>query len=209
LVSLALIINISGIKMLGRVEPEQLKSDLIIPWIIQGIMLATLAAFLIVCIAFGDQIQEPLPEAQRVLIRTILYVVAIVTFPMTNLIRHIQLRLNQTMPYSQATHGTDDCMDAGGTTPGKGEVESRLEQRSRATHGAIAEAKKRYLVTVIVSMSLIESIGTFGFVMFILGDNYNTLYIFSGLSALGMFLYRPKLDEYAKIVVTLGTEKHE
>ena len=163
--------------MLGRVEPEQLKSDLILPWVIQGFMLATLAAFLIVCIAFGDQIQEPLPEAQRVLIRTILYVVAIVTFPMTNLIRYIQLRLNQTMPYSHAT--------------------PRMV------------AKSRYLVTVIVSMSLIESVGIFGFVMFILGDNFNTLYIFSGLSALGMFLYRPKLDEYTRIVEVLSTEKHE
>lgn len=160
--------------MLGRVEPEQLKSGLILPWVIQGIMLATLATFLIVCIAYGDQIQEPLPETQRVLFRTILYVVAIVTFPITNLIRHIQLRLNQTMPYSHATPGM--------------------------------EAKKRYLVTIIVSMSLIESVGVFGFVMFILGDNFNTLYIFSGLSALGMFLYRPKVDEYARIVEALRTE---
>jgi len=29
------------------------------------------------------------------------------------------------------------------------------------------------------------------------------------LSALGMFLYRPKVDEYAKIVEALSTEKHE
>lgn len=160
--------------MLGRVEPEQLKSDLILPWAILGIMLATLAALFIVCITFGDQIQQPMPEAQRVLIRTILYVVAIVTFPMTNLIRHIQLRLNQTMPYS---------------------------------HGAVAEAKKRYLVTIIVSMSLIESVGIFGFVMFVLGDNFNTLYLFSGLSALGLFLYRPKVDEYTRIVEALTAPK--
>ena len=80
---------------------------------------------------------------------------------------------------------------------------------SQATHraGAASEAKKRYLVTVIVSMSLIESVGIFGFVMFILGDNFNTLYIFSGLSALGMFLYRPKVDEYARIVEALTAQK--
>lgn len=160
--------------MLGRIEPEQLKSDLILPWLVQGFMLATLATFLVVCIVYGNQIQEPFPEAQRVLIRTILYVVAIVTFPMTNLIRHIQLRLNQTMPYSRDT--------------------PRLE------------AKKRYLVTIIVSMSLIESVGVFGFVMFILGDGFNTLYIFSGLSALGIFLYRPKMDEYARIVEALTVQ---
>ena len=163
--------------MPGRIEPEQLQSDLMLPWFIQGFMLFTLAVAVIVCIFFGDQIQQPLPEAQRVLIRTILYVVAIVTFPVTNLIRFIQLRLNQTMPYSQ----------------GQPEI----------------EAKKRYLVTVIVSMSLIESVGIFGFVMFILGDNFNTLFIFSGLSALGMFLYRPKVDEYTGIVEALAAQKNE
>jgi hypothetical protein len=161
--------------MLGRVEPEQLKSDLAIPWAIVGIMLVMLVAYVTVCIIFGDQIQTPLPEAQRVLIRTILYVVAIVTFPMTNLIRHIQVRLNQTMPYSHNRPGI--------------------------------EAKNRYLVTVIVSMSLIEAVGVFGFVMFILGDSFNTLYIFSGLSALGLFLYRPKVDEYAEIVEALTAQK--
>ena len=43
--------------MLGRIEPEQLKSDLTMPWVIVGIMLAMLVAFVIVCIIFGDQIQ--------------------------------------------------------------------------------------------------------------------------------------------------------
>ena len=163
--------------MPGRVPTEQLKSDLIPSWLIQGFMLASLAAYIIVCMVYDGQIQQPLPEAQRVLIRTILYVVAIATFPMTNLIRHIQLRLNQTMPLSQAA--------------------PRIE------------AKRRYLVTNIVSMSLIESVGIFGFVMFILGDNFNTLYIFSGLSALGLILYRPKVDEYARIVTALTSKNHD
>ena len=163
--------------MPDRIEPEQLKSDLILPWVIVGIMLVTVVGLVSVCIIFGGLIQQPLPEAQRVLIRTILYVVAIVTFPMTNLIRHIQLRLNQTMPYSN--------------------------------EAPIGVAKKRYLVTVIVSLSLIESVGIFGFVMFILGDNFNTLYIFAGLSALGLFLYRPKVNEYASIVEALTAQKQE
>ena len=34
---------------------------------------------------------------------------------------------------------TDDCMDAGGTTPGMGEVELSLEQKSRTTPGAVVE----------------------------------------------------------------------
>ena len=89
----------------NQVEREQLKSDLILPWVIVGMMLTMLAAYIIICHTLGEQLQQPLPEAQRVLIRTVFYAIAIVTFPLTNLIRHIQLRLNQTMPCSHASAG--------------------------------------------------------------------------------------------------------
>jgi hypothetical protein len=162
-----------------QVEREQLKSDLILPWVIVGMMLIMLVTYIGVCHTLGGRIQQPLPEAQRILIRTVFYVIAIATFPLTNLIRHIQLRLNQTMPSSDAVHGV------------------------------IAVAKSRYLVTVIVSMSLIEVVGVFGLVMFVLGDNFNTLYIFTGLSALGLFLYRPKTDEYSEIIEAITAQNHE
>jgi preprotein translocase subunit Sss1 len=70
-------------------------------------------------------------------------------------------------------------------------------------------AKQRYLFTVIVSMMLIESVGALGFVMFLLGDDYNTLYIFNGLSMLGLFLYRPKTEEYVRIIKALAAQKNE
>lgn len=65
-------------------------------------------------------------------------------------------------------------------------------------------AKNRYLVTVIVSMSMMESVGIFGFVMFILGDDLNTLYMFLALSVLGVYLYRPKAGEYNYILAALA-----
>jgi hypothetical protein len=136
-----------------------------------------LATYLVICFTIGTELQQPLPEITRIKIRTALYVVAIVSFPMTNLLRHIQLKLNQTMPLTQANYR--------------------------------AEAKKRYLVTVIVSMAFMESIGAFGFVLFMLGDGNNNLIIFTGLSALGLFLYRPKLDEYSHIVELLANKTHE
>jgi len=163
----------------NHVDREQLKPDLVLPWVIVGMMAAMLAAYIIICHTLGGQLQQPLPDAQRVLIRTVFYAIAIMTFPLTNLIRHIQLRLNQTMPYSQTSNGT------------------------------VAVAKSRYLVTVIVSMSLIEVVGIFGLVMFMLGDGFNTLYIFTGLSALGMFLYRPKADEYLEIIDAIAAQQHE
>ncbi|TAN68965.1 MAG: hypothetical protein EPN17_08355 [Methylobacter sp.] len=166
----------------NQAEHEQLKSDLILPWIIVGIMLTMLAAYIILCHTLGEQLQQPLPEDQRVLIRTMFYAIAIVTFPLTNLIRHIQLRLNQTMPCHLATH------DA-------------AERR--------ATAKSRYLVTVLVSMAQIEAVGIFGLIMFVLGDDFNTLYIFTGLSALGLFLYRPKIEEYSEIIDAIAAQRHE
>lgn len=159
------------------VAREQLNSDLILPWLVVGVMLAMLATYMTVCHLLGEQLQHPLPEAQRVLFRTLFYALAIITFPMTNLIRHVQLRLNQTMPCPKAELNNT--------------------------------AKSRYLLTVIVSMALVEVVGVLGFVMFVLGDGFNTLYLFSGLSALGLFLYRPKADEYSEIVSALTNQSHE
>jgi hypothetical protein len=132
-------------------------------------MLVTLMVYLFMCHWFGHALQEPLPEGQREFIRTVFYVVAIIAFPITNLIRHIQLRLNQTMPGNKS-------------------------------------AKSRYLLTVIVSMVLVEGVGVMGFVMFMLGDDFNTLYIFLGLSVLGLYLYRPKEEEYKLIIEALNNK---
>ena len=141
------------------------------PWLVTASMCVLLVAFLVVCLSKGDQLQQHWPEDKRILLRTLFYIYAIIIFPLTNLIRHIQLRLNETMP---------------GDKP----------------------AKKRYLLTVIVSMTLIETVGILGLLMFFFGDGYNTLYIFSSLSALGLFLYRPKAEEYARISVALETQQN-
>ncbi len=141
-----------------------LKSDLRSLWRIQCLLLTTLLIASIYCLNATEQIQSVKPAEQRELIKSILYIIAIITFPITNLIRYIQLRLNQTMPFS--------------------EVDTRKV------------AKKRYQLTVIVSMLLIMSVGGYGILMYIWGDKQNTLFILTGLSALGLFLYRPKLPEY-------------
>jgi hypothetical protein len=151
-------------------ERQTLKTDLILPWVVTGMMFFMLLTYITVCHIMGDQLQQHWLEDQRVIIRTVFYGIAIVTFPVTNLIRHIQLRLNETMP--------------GDNT-----------------------AKKRYLFTIIVSMSLMESVGVLGFIMFLLGDDYNTLYIFIGLSTLGLFLYRPKPNEYVRIIQAVDAQK--
>lgn len=145
------------------------KSDLTMHWIIVIMMLSMLITYNIVCHAISAKIQLNIDEQQRIFIRTLFYIIAIILFPLANLLRHILLRLNQTMP---------------GDFP----------------------AKSRYLVTIAVTMFLIGAVSTFGFVMFILGDQFNTLYIFSTLGALGIFLHRPKQEEYEDIIESLKTQ---
>lgn len=153
------------------------KSALFLPKLVQGLMFILLASLLMSGLTLSDSWQHPLPEAQRMSIRTCLYIIAIIGLPLTNLLRHILLRLNQTMP-------------------------------NTAKSPELA-ARQRYLYTVMVSMFSVASIGLFGFVMLLLGDPANSLYIFTGMSALGLFLYRPKEQEYHSIVAALSHQQDD
>ena len=148
-------------------NPQQLKSDLMPHWSVVGATLSMLAAYVYICHYTGTEWQQGVSEQQRVVIRTIFYILTIIGFPLINLLRHIQLRLNQTMP---------------GPKP----------------------AKNRYFLTILISMTLAESIGVMGLVMYILGDDFNTFYIFIVLSTLAVFLYRPKISEYRAIIEALA-----
>lgn len=148
---------------------KQQKSELTLHWVIVGMMLTMLIAYNLICHTIGSDIRINLPEEQRIFIRSILYVVTIILFPLTNLLRHILLRLNQTMP---------------GNTP----------------------ANNRYLITTIITLACIEVVGMFGFVMFMLGDEVNSLYIFSTLGVLGLFIHRPREQELRQIIEALDNQ---
>jgi hypothetical protein len=60
----------------------------------------------------------------------------------------------------------------------------------------------KYTTFVIVSLALSESIGIYGFVLFLLGDSFQTLYTFIAVSALAMIFYRPKRKELEKLAMT-------
>lgn len=151
-------------------EQKKTTSELTWHWVITGIMFSLVIAFNIFFHFAKSEIQIVLVEEQRVFFRTLFYVISIILFPLVNLLRHILLKLNQTMP---------------GNNP----------------------AKYRYLMTIIITLSLIGIVGIFGLIMFVLGDGYNTLYIFSILVMIGIFLHRPKLEEYKLIIEALKTQK--
>jgi hypothetical protein len=156
--------------MASTIESKKLQSDLLLPWIFLVFMLLTQAGLVFVCLYFNDEIRLAAALEPPILVRTILYFVAIATFPLINLIRYIMLRLNQTMP---------------------GE----------------ATAKSRYFITVMISLSFAETLGIYGFILYLIGDNLQTLYIFITLSVVALFLHRPKLAEYLSIVDALQQGK--
>jgi F0F1-type ATP synthase membrane subunit c/vacuolar-type H+-ATPase subunit K len=150
-------------------ESQVLQKDLLIHWIVFAALLFSLAVYAFIGYILGAPLRVDATTAEPVVLRSVFYALAIVTFPLIQLIRHITLRLNQTMP-----------------TP--------------------TPAKTRYLISVIISLAMSESIGIYGLVLALLGDSVNGLWIFTFLSALAMLLYRPKLSEYQSIVAALGGE---
>lgn len=135
-------------------------------WLLMTAIAVCWLASLLLCHFYAEPLRVNWSAVDREWLRSVLYALAIILFPFTNLLRYILLRLNQTMPGNK-------------------------------------NAQRRYFTTVAVCLILIESVSAFGLIMFMLGDGYNTLYIFSSLGALGLFLHRPKNAEYAHIVDAL------
>ncbi|WP_026147092.1 hypothetical protein [Methylomonas sp. MK1] len=150
-------------------HPQPSVEDLRPHWLICAAMLLTVLGYNLVCHFWASELQIGVDEAQRVLIRSVLYGLAILLFPFTKLLRHILLRLNQTMPGPKT-------------------------------------ARQRYLSTIIITQTLIEFVSLSGFAMFILGDGFNTLYIFSVMGVLGIFLHKPNPSEYLGIAAALSIE---
>lgn len=153
-----------------------MKSPIFLPCLITSFVILLLSGSIFV--AHFYPFQNPLTEHERIVWRTIFYILAILLLPLTNLFRHIFLRLNQSMPLLENAN-----------------LDKTLEIR--------------YALTVSVSMFFILLIGSFGSVMFYLGDGFNTLHIFNTVAALGIFLYRPKLSEYAQIQNTVTENEYD
>jgi nitrate reductase NapE component len=132
-------------------------------WIVIAIFCLIQIIYLLIAHTLPFALQSATKTAeQREFLSSIFYIIAIISFPLTNLIRAVQLRLNATLSCSKSL-------------------------------------SKRYFITVVISQIIMAIIGLFGFIMFMLGDNFNTLYIFSLLAFLGFFLHRPKKSEYQQL----------
>ncbi len=148
-------------------------------WIIWGGMFLTLFIYVLVChllvAEFRGGASLDFPLGK---LRRILYVVAAATLLITYLLRKSLLRIRQD--------------HSGSRTP-----ESRpvLNQPPFLA---------KYTTAMLILCALCEAIGIYGFVLFLIGDTFQTLYVFICVSALAMYFYRPKREELKRMALAMG-----
>jgi len=161
--------------MIAETDKEHIEKSFLILRIIWAAMLGTLIIYLFICYQFGDQIRQPSgSQFPLATLRNILYGVAAVTLMLSHFLRRFML-----------TRRSGNCRPTSMKFPSQSDISPILG---------------KYATALIVSLALSESIGIYGLVLFLLGDNYQTLYIFAGISAIAMFFYRPQKEELEQLI---------
>jgi F0F1-type ATP synthase membrane subunit c/vacuolar-type H+-ATPase subunit K len=150
-------------------EKGLFEKQLQVLWIIWAAMLGSLGIYVLICLLWGDALQRPASPFPIDLMRDILYGIAVLTVILTHFLRNFIL---------------------GGRSGGSGPMS--LQPPSPSDQSAVAG---KYATAMIVSLALSESIGIYGLILFLLGDDLRTVFIFNGIAAIAMFFYRPKREE--------------
>ena len=83
--------------------------------------------------------------------------------------------------------------------PGGMLAQSRLLDHSKLRSDEeynLRVAGSQYLIAVLISLAISETVALYGIVLFILGADYNTLLTFVGISALAMVFHCPRQSEF-------------
>lgn len=160
---------------------EQNGKSMLTLWIIWMAMIGSLVMYVVICHLLGDEIGRNVnPDFPIDSIGKILYLVAAVTLFIAFHLRKFMLSGRIKIP--------------GITHTGSGVITSK-----QPPHIA------KYTIAMIISLALSESIGIYGLILFLLGDGFNNLYTFIGVSAIAMYFFRPKgyeIEMLAKSQVT-------
>ena len=161
--------------MEGVAEKGLYEKQLQILWIIWAGMLVSLVVYVLICLLGGDVIRRSASSLPLDLMRDILYGIAILTVMLTHFLRNFILG---------GRSGDSDPMS--------------LQPPSPSDQSAVVG---KYVTAMIVSLALSESIGIYGLVLFLLGADLKTVFIFNGIAALAMFIYRPKREELERLFI--------
>jgi hypothetical protein len=146
-------------------------------WFIWAAMLVSLLIYIFICHQLGGEIRKGV-EGSGVpieLLRNIFAGMGVFALIMAYFLRRSMLAVRRGVPEPRST--------------------GRIAQWNAPSFVA------RYAVAVIVSLTLSESIGIYGLVLFLLGDSFRVLYTFIGCSALAMVFYRPRREELERLAM--------
>ena len=157
--------------MMESGERPKLSDQFKVMWIIWGAMIASLLIYVLLCHFLGEEIRSNIKTRLDIkLLRNILFVVAACELGFIYYIRKIMLSIR-----------------------GAGSESTPVQQESVVE---LSSYSGKYITAMIVSLALADSIGIYGLVLYLLGDNFQTLYIFIGISGVTMFYYRPKMEDF-------------
>ncbi|MBW1974439.1 MAG: hypothetical protein JRI45_02560 [Deltaproteobacteria bacterium] len=134
-------------------------------------MLGSIGIYVFVAINFGGEIKAPLDPSLLKTIRLVLYALSILTVVITKLIRSKII--------ASISVGSE---------------------RTGVPREMIGQVLQKYRVANIVSFALCETIAIYGLLLFLMGGSATDLYILIALSALSMFLLRPRREELEELI---------
>jgi hypothetical protein len=135
-------------------------------------MLASLAIYMILALQLQSEVKTSMDADTFAVLRSVLYTIALATLLLT---RYVWKRV------LSAKKGQE-------------------EPPRRSIYPLLKPALQRYSSAMMVALAMLESIGIYGFILFMLGKNNTDLCLLIFASAAAMCMYRPKRDEIVAIL---------
>jgi hypothetical protein len=163
--------------MLEAQEQEAINKGMRALWVIWEAMLGSLFIYIVVCHLLGEEMQGNFAESGFAfeLFRNILYGMAAAELIMSYYLRKFMLKGRSSI------------------------AQANMSGRSSTLNQPPFVGQ--YTAIVIISLAIADSIGIYGLVLFLMGSDFKTLYIFIVVSALAMLFYRPKREELDKLAM--------
>jgi len=163
-----------------QMEMKQLETGWRVTLLIWGAILASLGIYLVVCIIIEKELQINIdPKLPLETIKYALFGASFITLFVVHYLRKFLLRTISSNVISSQT--------------------------SLPQHPAVG----KYLVAVIITSALLESIGIYGVVLFFLAKDTSSLYQLLIISAAAMIYFRPRKDELLNIAAQMKAQREK